>query len=313
VPRVRLLGHVGPCGSVHGMEDLSDLTPLAGGWSGQTFLAETAGERTVVRIYPPGRRSDAAPEIDAAVLHLVRGLVPVPDVLEVRRGVADRPGLLVTSYLSGERGDLLLPALDDAGLAAVGTRLGHLAADLAGMPMARPGIFVDADLAIGVFGLADGLPGFVDDHATALAARGWEESEIGDLRAVSEEAQALLDSVGRTCLVHSDLNPKNLLLDPDTLVVTGVLDWEFAHAGHPFTDLGNLLRFDRHPSYVDAVLEAWCDRRGGSPQDALDLARAADLWALVDLAGRAGDNPVADRAHGHLVAIARSGDLHALP
>jgi hypothetical protein len=86
-----------------------------------------------------------------------------------------------------------------------------------------------------------------------------------------------------------------------------------AHAGHPFTDLGNLLRFDRHPSYVDAVLEAWCDRRGGSPQDALDLARAADLWALVDLAGRAGDNPVADRAHKHLVAIARSGDLHALP
>ena len=92
-----------------------------------------------------------------------------------------------------------------------------------------------------------------------------------------------------------------------------MLDWEFAHSGHPFTDLGNLLRFDRAPAYVDAVLAAYCERRGPDPREALDLARAADLWALVDLAGRAGDNPVADRAAGLLTAIADSGDLHAVP
>src|SRR5690349_2751096 len=160
------------------MEDLSDLTPLAGGWSGQTFLAETAGERSVVRIYPPGRRPEGAPEIDAAVLHLVRGLVPVPDVLEVRRGGADVPGLLVTSYLPGERGDLLLPSLDDQGLAVVGGRLGDLAADLAGMPMPRAGVFVDADLILADFGLADGLAGFVDDHAASL---GWEATVLDGL------------------------------------------------------------------------------------------------------------------------------------
>ena len=84
--------------------DVGELTPLEGGWSGQTFVAEVAGERSVVRIYPPGLRDDAAPEIDAAVLHLVRGLVPVADVVEVRRGAAvdDRPGLLVTSWMPGE-------------------------------------------------------------------------------------------------------------------------------------------------------------------------------------------------------------------
>ena len=50
---------------------------------------------------PPGLRDEASPEIDAALLRLVRGIVPVPDVLEVRRGVAaaDQPGLLVTSFL----------------------------------------------------------------------------------------------------------------------------------------------------------------------------------------------------------------------
>ena len=295
-----------------GRVDFSDLRPLAGGWSGQTFLAEAGGERSVVRIYRPGQRDDAGPEIDAAVLSLVRGLVPVPDVLEVRRGVAaaDQPGLLVTAFLPGERGDLLLPRLDADGLALLGTRLGCLAADLAGMPLLRAGAFVDGDLRIRPFPGPDGLTGFVDEHASRL---GWEPPLLEQLRAVAERAQASLDSVARTCLVHSDLNPKNLLVDAETLEVTGVLDWEFAHAGHPFTDLGNLLRFDRHPSYVEGVLTAWCERRGGTRTEALDLARAADLWALVDLASRAGDNPVADRALAHLRAIARTGDLHALP
>ena len=136
---------------------------------------------------------------------------------------------------------------------------------------------------------------------------------LARLRRMAEEAQELLDTVARTSLVHSDLNPKNLLVDPDTLEVTGVLDWEFAHSGHPATDLGNLLRFDRHPAYADAVLAAWCERRGTDLAETLELARAADLWALVDLAARRGQNPVADRAHEHLMAIARTGDLHALP
>lgn len=292
--------------------DASGLTPLAGGWSGETFLAEAGGERTVVRIYTPGRRDDAAPEIDAAVLRLVRGLVPVPEVLEVRRGTAaaDRPGLLVSSFLPGERGDLLLPTLGHAGQARVGAGLGHLLADLGGMPTLRAGRFVDPGLTVGDFGGSGGLPGFVDDHAAAL---GWDAPVLARLRAVAEDAQDLLDTVGRTCLVHSDVNPKNILLDPTTLEVTGLLDWEFAHSGHPFTDLGNLLRFERQPSYVEAVLGAWCERRGGTPDEALGLARAADLWALVDLAARAGDNPVADRAAALLLAIAEAGDLHAIP
>ena len=50
-----------------------------------------------------------------------------------------------------------------------------------------------------------------------------------------------------------------------------------------------------------------------APDDVLDLARAADLYALVDLAARRAENPVAERAHHLLAAIAASGDLHACP
>ena len=285
--------------------DLSSLTPLDGGWSGQTFLAEVAGERSVVRIYPPGAERSAAAEIDAAVLRLVRGLVTVPQVLEVRPSTGDQPGLLVTSFLPGVRGDELVPTLDAPRLGQVGTTLGVLLADLGGMPMLRPGPFVDPELRIGDFGV-DGLPDYVEQRLPELGHLAPEEIE--GLREVALEAQALLDTVPRVCLVHSDLNPKNLLLDPDTLALRGVLDWEFAHAGHPFTDLGNLLRFDREPVFQGAVLAAYAERRGTAPEHAVALARAADLWALVDLAARRTANPVAARADRLLRAIARERD-----
>jgi aminoglycoside phosphotransferase (APT) family kinase protein len=290
--------------------DLTSLTPLPGGWSGQTFLAEVAGERSVVRVYAEvGGRGAAAHEVDAALLRLVRGLVPVPDVLEVRRAdpAAGLPALLVTSYVAGVRADEVLPTLDDAGLRDLGDGLGTVAATLAGMPTLRPGPFVDGDLAIGSFGDLDGLPAWVD----AVVVPGLTDAERAGLVAVATEAQALLDTVARCSLVHSDLNPKNVLVHPETLAVTALVDWEFAHAGHPYTDLGNLLRFDREPAYVEGVLAAWCARHGGEARDALELARAADLWALVELASRIGSNPVADRAHARLLAIARSGDPSA--
>ncbi len=290
------------------------MTPLEGGWSGQTFLAEAAGERSVVRIYPPGPRGPQAAEIDAAVLRLVRGLVPVPEVLEVRPAVPERdqPGLLVTSYLQGVRGDQLLPTLDADGLAQVGATLGGLLADLGRMPMLRTGPYVDPDLRIGDFGV-DGLPEYVETRLPELGHLAPEEIE--GLREVAVDAQALLDTVSRVCLVHSDLNPKNLLLDAEALELTGVLDWEFAHAGSPVTDVGNLLRFHRDPVFVEAVLAAYRSRMPADEagDDLLDRARGADLWALVDLAARRHANPVAERADRHLRAIARTRNVHALP
>lgn len=277
--------------------DLEGLRPLTGGWSGQTFSADLGGEQVVVRIYPPGAgRGDDAALIDAALLRLVRGLLPVADVLECRRAdqAADRPGLLVTEWLPGVRGDLVLPDLDAAARERLGAHLGGLLADLAGMPMVRGGEFVDVDLTVRPHPpAADGLPAWVDEHRSLF---GWSAAELRGLDDLAADAQALLDEVDRVCLVHSDFNPKNLLIDPETLTVTGLLDWEFAHAGLPVTDLGNLLRFDDLPGLGDAVVGAYVDRHGGRPDDVRALGRAADLWALVDLAARAGDNPVADRA-----------------
>jgi Ser/Thr protein kinase RdoA (MazF antagonist) len=291
----------------------TSLVPLAGGHSGETFLAEVAGEKTVVRVYGPRSawRGPLAPEIDAAVLELVRGLLPVPEVLEVRRSDpdADLPGLLVVSFLPGERLDLLLPHLGDDQQARVGAELGTLVGRLGHMLQPRPGRFTDRSLALAALPREQrDLVACVDFHAEDL-----EPALVGDLRRVADDAQDLLDAEARTCLVHADLKAENLLVDPETLQLTGVLDWELAHSGLPWTDLGNLLRFERHPVLDEAVLAAYTELMPTVPDNLLDLARAADLFKLMEQATRRGADDVVLRAREQLWAIARSGDLHAVP
>jgi aminoglycoside phosphotransferase (APT) family kinase protein len=293
-----------------------EMIPMPGGHSGETFFAQSAGERTVVRIYA-GRgltRGPNAAEIDAAVLRLVRGLLPVPEVLEVRRAddSAGMPALLVTSWLSGTRLDEVLPDVGDGLATTLGRNLGRILARLAQMPMLRQGTFLDGELRIGPppAGVED-LVTWVDTCSAGTALGEWSEADRAALRSVADRAQDLLDLTGRACLVHSDVNPKNILVDPATGEVTGLLDWEFAHAGGPFTDLGNLLRFDRRPEFVEAVLQAYADLVPDAGPDTLERARAADLYGLVELAARRGQNPVANRAHDQLLAIARTRDFHA--
>jgi aminoglycoside phosphotransferase (APT) family kinase protein len=310
------------------------LEPLGGGWSGETFLAVPAGggqgaERLVVRYFADARHAPGAAGIQAALLGLVRDILPVPVVRLAHDGDAELPGLLVTELLPGERGDLVLARLvggdGDAGsratdLRAIGRALGRVAGTLAAVPMPRVGMFADAHLRIEPFHLW--LPAWVDTHAPRLAEAGWSDGEVAALRTVAERAASDLDGAAPR-LVHSDLNPKNVLVDPATLQITGVLDWEFAHAGHPATDLGNLLRFDREPAYVEGVLDGYLaavtargeDSSPGEPdrRRATDVARAADLVALVDLAARGTVNPVVSRARAYLRAIARAGDVHAVP
>lgn len=289
------------------------LAPLEGGHSGETFVAGQGDERVVVRIY--GARSlargDAAIDIDAAVLRLVRGLLPVPEVLEVRRPdpATEMPAVLVTSFLPGERLDLVLPDASADLQQRIGASVGRMLTRLNRMPFLSGGPFVDPELTVGSWGpdVAD-LRTFVESLLPRPAFADWSPDDVESLLVLADRCQDLLDPADRHCLVHSDFNPKNLLVDPDSGEVTGLLDWEFAHAGLPVEDLGNLLRFDDSPAFVAGVLDTIeVDGLAHDGRDGLvELAEAADMFALVELASRAGENPVATRAHDLLRSRSRS-------
>lgn len=250
----------------------TSLEPVPGGLSGETFLASAATEDVVLRIYGPhsAPRGPLAPEIDAAVLELVGPLVPVPRVLEVRRGDpgADLPGLLVTSRLAGERLDELLRRLDDEQVEAVGRRLGTLVARLGHMVQPRRGGFADGRL------VPEGADRAVPDTGTA---GGPSEEEVA-------EAQDLVDEDRRAVLVHGDLVLRHVRIDPGTLEVTGVAGWGHAHSGSPWTDLGSLLRegADR-PVLGEAIVAGYRALMPSTPGDLVARARAADLVATAKL------------------------------
>ena len=113
--------------------------------------------------------------------------------------------------------------------------------------------------------------------------------------------------------MHSDFNPKNLLVDPIRCRVTGLVDWEYTHAGSPLTDTGNLLRFGEHPAFETAFATRFFEVAPSLPPDGLRVARALDLVSLLDLALRdqLTPNPITRRASALVAETARTGSLAA--
>ena len=292
----------------------AEVAPLSGGYSGETFLVTSAGEQAVLRLY--ARRPDRA-AVDAALLERVRGLLPVPRVLEASL-VPESPGgapFLLLEALPGDRLDVVLPAADPPLRRRLGEAVAGVLVLLATERMPRPGWFADARLDPEPFPPGLQQPADPARWLAAHAGAPWfarlPRAEREALRAVAERARGLATAGTRVSLVHGDLNPKNLLVDPATGGVTGVLDWEFAYAGAPLADVGNLLRFETDPDFTGAVAAVYAERAPDVPAGWLAVARALDLMALVDLAARPDPNPVVDGARRLLRATARAGDLAA--
>jgi aminoglycoside phosphotransferase (APT) family kinase protein len=278
--------------------------PLTGGYSGETYAVSAAGEDAVLRLY---LRHPARASVDVALMHLVRGLLPVPRVLDAKpEGDDGDPPYVLTERLPGVNLETYLETAPDEQRRRVGEQFGELLARLSGMPFLTSGDFIGRDLAIEPFDQGD-LRQWFNRHAEDI---GFSRSQVDSLYNVLDAAEDLAaDGVGRVCLVHSDFNPKNLLVDPDTAEITGLLDWEFAHAGSPYSDLGNLLRFCTDPVLGGAVLDVVRRTAPGLGDRLEERGRAADLWAVIDLAARAAANPVATAAHTLLTRIADTGEL----
>ncbi len=278
--------------------------PLTGGYGGETFAVSAGGEDAVLKLYA---KHPARAAVDVSLMRLVRGLLPVPRVLDAMPDAAGdgAPPYVLTERLPGVNLETYLATAGDKDRARVGEQLGELLVRLSGMPFLTFGQLVGRDLVIEPFG-SGGLESWFNRH---LDDMGLTRDQVHTMYSVLNRAEDLADTgIDRICLVHSDFNPKNLLVDPSNAEITGLIDWEFAHAGSPYSDLGNLLRFCEDPVLGGAVLSVV--RAGTDLGDQLqERARVADLWALIELAGRPAANPVAAAAHTLITRIADTGDL----
>lgn len=192
-----------------------------------------------------------------------------------------------------------------AGLEELGAEVGRVLASISQIRFDRPGFFADPALAITPERpWSEQLPEFATAcMATTPADRLDPATRAAwvDLCTAHAPSLAAIDDQAR--LVHSDANPKNILVSAvgGRWRVDAVLDWEFSYSGCPYADAANMLRFGTtYPASFRNGFRAGF--AGHQPADLplvehwLYLGRVHDMFAISDLVTRPGGHPIADQA-----------------
>jgi fructokinase len=245
------------------------------------FVATIDGERFVVRVYSTDALT-ADRECDLLTF-LASTAVAVPRVL-ARCEVEHRP-VAILEFIDGVTLEDRL--LGGGGLAAwiyhdIGVQLAHIHR----ITFPRTG-FVWPKVAIGheyddfsIF-----LREFIDRTLSMLLVR--QDRLSLDLnhrfqRLVRDQWPLVSDTEPRRQLVHSDFNPKNVMIAGREDAVLAIIDWEFCLSGNGLGDLGNFFRFEYdYPSGARAALvEGYTSVNGKLPAKWFDVAKLIDLGAM---------------------------------
>lgn len=269
-----------------------DVELLHGGLLNRNFCLRLAAapETCVLRLY------DRFPEAcgrEIAALHLMRGSVPVPEVLYVEADGA--LPFAVLSYVGG----MSLAALRDLGdtdaISESAYDAGRILARLAAYRFAKPGRLT-ATLDVETSFMRAGTPltnaGLIDQLLESPVAQQRLDRNVRErVRwfAYANEPR-VAEVAAQPSLVHGDFNARNIFVHRTSggWCVSAVLDWEFALAASPFVDIGNFLRYHRplrrryEPYFSRGLSDAGMDL----PTDWLLLARLMDLPACLELLGR---------------------------
>lgn len=246
--------------------------PLGEGLDHRAYLT---GDGLVVRSPVGGDSAQraAAVEREARLLAAVAELSPLPvprvafvDPAEGRLGYELLPGVPL----------LVLPEdVRAAHAGAVAARLGELLRALHAVPRERVAALAEVD--------ALGMEAWLDE-ARDHYARARDPIPPAHRPAVEAFlAEAPPPAVTDLVFSHNDLGIEHVLVDPDSLTVTGVIDWSDAALVDPAGDFGLLLR-DLGPAGLESALAAYAPRQDEAPglrARALFYARCALFEDLV--------------------------------
>ncbi|MEV7871665.1 phosphotransferase [Streptomyces sp. NPDC088124] len=288
---------------------------LSGGFSSDNVLLRTdRGKSFVLRRYP--RRNTCA--VEAALMRLVADRVPVPEVVYADDGgeLLGEPFIL-TRFASGVPLTAVFAGASEEDGPQLAQAVAEVLAEIHSVRFGRSGFFSDGALRPDAAppDHHDDLVAFVEaslarGHADAMLS-GAEQRALVALAAASAPLVAAAGDADE--LVHSDFNPKNLLMRPGDhgrWRVSAVLDWEYAFSGSGLFDLGNMLRFpeDLPPGFTYHFAGAYEKAGGFLPERWREISEALDLFALADLLTRSPDHPLfakAAAAVGHRLTRTR--------
>lgn len=271
---------------------------------------EDPGEDVVLRVY---LRDGSAAAKEEALLARLAGTLPVPRVLGggLDAGTAEEAPLryLVTTWVPGVALTDVLQQGDAAAHARAGRQVGRALATLHATRYARTGFLDDALRVVEPF---DGVRATVEAFVSAAVTGGLAGRRLGRtasarlLRYLEAHGPRLDALDGRYALLHADCKPTNVRVTTEGRL-TGLLDWEFAWAGPPLFDLGQMFRWPVPDAYRDALLAAYREAGGHLPQRWRLLARLLDLLNLVGFLDEEGERPVRTRDVRALIEATLAG------
>jgi aminoglycoside phosphotransferase (APT) family kinase protein len=227
-------------------DGLPEVRQFRGGASNLTYLLRWRGPRgqgtqdLVLRRPPAGAKARGAHDMTREYL-IQDALAPVYPYVARMVGICRDPAVLGSDFYVMERLDgVILRKEPSFGLrpGAASTLCEHAWEALARLHE----IEVSAVPALASLGRGHGY--------VARQVTGWTDrlgrartEDLGDWADVTAWLAGHQPDDSGACLIHNDWRFDNLVLDPEELQVTGVLDWEMATVGDPLMDLGGALAY----------------------------------------------------------------------
>ncbi|MDF1848216.1 MAG: phosphotransferase [Parvibaculaceae bacterium] len=264
-----------------GSDALEQTTLLSGGRINSNYALSLKVEpfNAVLRLHARGQSTC---RMERDILRNLEGQIPVAKVLH--DGSDTTHPFLVLSWINGETLDHTLDQ-QCRNPAKLGSQVGEVLANIHQIEFPETGFF-GHDLKVEK-PFPSGKESFLSFVGPALEARAGKRlgpDRTEHLQEFSQWAAPLLDQLPkRACLVHSDFNPPNMMIHHGELAA--VLDWEFAHAGTPLTDIANMLRPRAYQptGFDDAFIAAYETAAGPLPPHWQSLSRILDLMAQIEM------------------------------
>ncbi len=271
-----------------GSKVLRSATPLSGGRVNSNYALDlnTGPPKAVLRLYARGPNTC---RLERDVLYALEAHPLAAEVLYDGSG-APTP-FLILGWIEGDTLDHVLVSTPDA--AALGTQAGQTLASIHEIAFPASGFLGEGLQVTDPF--PHGSAVFLSFVSPALEGRAGQRlgtERTAELNSFIQWAAPLLDQLPETaCLVHSDFNPPNLMAHEGQL--SGVLDWEFAHAGSPLTDIANMLRPRPYqpPAFDAAFVSTYEKAAGPLPQNWQSLSRILDMMAQIEMLDAPEDRP----------------------
>ena len=211
-----------------------------GGASNLTYLLEWDSRDLILRRPPVGAKARSAHDM-AREHDIQAALAPVFPYVATMVGLCRDASVIGSDFYVMERLEGTIPRRR-LGFEATADQVSTLCERAWDVLVDLHAVDVSAISALAALNRGDGyvarqVAGWTDRLAGAAT------DDLGDWSPVTAWLDAHQPADVGQCVIHNDFRFDNLVLSPDRLEVTGVLDWEMATVGDPLMDLGGALAY----------------------------------------------------------------------